>query len=250
MTSVHVNQKIASMDDKPVDYTDISSFEFALGLLNSSRPEFFVARVMMVIFGYYFPARLENWCIAPEVRVVGGIPDLVVEKFVFDDDLDVHEMFEPRLTVELKSQTGKSTTDALNQSIDAMKSLLESRGQDSILLRIVERNGSTMMSAIVRKRFRLLTVVFEKVDLSTFHYDNEDRILTPRLQKALHGINWLIKSISRALTGLAFQLNSQSWLEHLVHVKIIVKNEFLNHQVWYASHHTHLRGDTSILQSP
>ena len=66
--------------------------------------------------------------------MVGGIPDLVVEKFVFDDDLDVHEMFEPRLAVELKSQIDKSTTDALNQSIDAMESLLKSRDQDSIFI--------------------------------------------------------------------------------------------------------------------
>ena len=121
-----------------MDYTDIPSFEFALGLLNSPRPEFFVARVMMVIFGYYFPARLENWCIVPEVRVVGGIPDLVVEKFVFDDDLDVHEMFEPRLAVELKSQIDKSTTNAFNQSIDAMKSLLKLRDQDSIFIVIMK----------------------------------------------------------------------------------------------------------------
>ena len=143
MTSAYTNQPIAPKTSKPQDYTDNPIIQKSIDILDSTHHEFDVSRVVLLIFGHYFPSG-EDWAVVPEFREEGGKrPDYIIEKFHPDESRMPKQQFVPHIAVELKSGKGKTLEQALNQSVDSMVYLVDNLGDEFSIFIIIAR-GKTI----------------------------------------------------------------------------------------------------------
>ncbi|KAL9006276.1 MAG: hypothetical protein Q9188_000967 [Gyalolechia gomerana] len=157
MTSSYRNQPIAPSTQKPWDYTDIPLIKKAIDQLNSEHKEYDVSRAALSIFTHYFPLG-GNWAIVPEFRVEEGKrPDYLIEKFFPDpDDHDLPKnLFKPKIAVELKSESGESLMEALDQLTSSMPTLVDDMGNQD------------------KSNFNIFLIIIKGKSLGFFEYHND-----------------------------------------------------------------------------
>lgn len=101
---------------KPATYMNNKLIKAAIGALDSPHHEFEVGRAVVSILREYFPQQ-ENWTIVPEFLVPERKkPDYCIEKFT----PEATPAFKPKIFVEIKSGTGATIEQAVDQITSSM----------------------------------------------------------------------------------------------------------------------------------